>query len=55
MTIKEAEERAKEALDLLLEIGSKMMEENEKYIQENKIPDGPLVGKLRRGNHNESL
>lgn len=55
MTIKEAEERAKEALDLLLKIGSKMMEENEKYIQENKIPDGPLVGKLKRGKHNESL
>ncbi|UPW37735.1 molybdenum ABC transporter, periplasmic molybdenum-binding [Escherichia phage vB_EcoM_ESCO10] len=56
MTTEEAEAHAKEALDLLLKIGSKMMEENEKYIQENKIPDGPLVGKLKnRGNHNESL
>ncbi|UPW39373.1 hypothetical protein ESCO47_00137 [Escherichia phage vB_EcoM_ESCO47] len=44
---KEAEARAKEALDLLLKIGSKMMEENEKYIQENKTPDGPLVGKRK--------
>ena len=55
MTIEEAEARAKEAMDLLLKIGNKMMEENEKYIQENKIPDGPLVGKLKRGKHNESL
>lgn len=47
MPKEEAEARAKEALDLLLEIGSKMMEQNEKYIQENKIPDGPLVGKRK--------
>ena len=43
----EAERRAKEALDLLLKIGSKMMEENEKYIKKNKVPDGPLVGKRK--------
>lgn len=54
-SMEEAEKQAKEALDLLLKIGGKMMEENEKYIQENKIPDGPLVGKLKRGKHNESL
>lgn len=55
MTTEEAEKQAKEALDLLLKIGSKMMEENEKYIRENNIPDGPLVGKLKRGKYNESL
>lgn len=56
MTTEEAEAHAKAALDLLLKIGSKMMEQNEKYIQENKIPNGPLVGKLKnRGKHNESL
>ncbi|CUL02486.1 hypothetical protein [Escherichia phage slur07] len=43
MTLEEAKAKANEALDLLL----KMMEENEKYIQENKIPDGPLVGKRK--------
>ncbi|AIZ02081.1 hypothetical protein VR20_023 [Escherichia phage vB_EcoM_VR20] len=47
MTQEEAERQAKEALDLLLKIGSKMMEENEKYIKENKVPDGPLVGKRK--------
>lgn len=47
MTLEEAKAKANEALDLLLKIGSKMMEENEKYIQENKIPDGPLVGKRK--------
>ncbi|ADR32401.1 ModA.4 conserved hypothetical protein [Escherichia phage vB_EcoM_VR7] len=47
MTQEDAESRAKEALDLLLKIGSKMMEENEKYIKENKVPDGPLVGKRK--------
>lgn len=40
MTLEEAKAKANEAMDLLLKIGSKMMEENEKYIQENKIPDG---------------
>lgn len=55
MTTEEAEAHAKEALDLLLKIGGKMMEQNEKYIEKNKIPDGPLVGKLRRGKYNESL
>ena len=45
--IEEAKAKANEAMDLLLKIGSKMMEENEKYIQENKIPDGPLVGKRK--------
>ncbi|QNR52771.1 molybdenum ABC transporter [Escherichia phage vb_EcoM_bov10K1] len=51
MTLEEAKAKANEALDLLLKIGSKigskMMEENEKYIQENKVPDGPLVGKRK--------
>lgn len=47
MTQEDAERRAKEALDLLLKIGSKMMEENEKHIKENKVPDGPLVGKRK--------
>ena len=47
MTQEDAERRAKEALDLLLKIGSKMMKENEKYIKENKVPDGPLVGKRK--------
>ena len=47
MTQEEAERRTKEALDLLLKIGSKMMEENEKYIKENKVPGGPLVGKRK--------
>lgn len=47
MTQEDAERRAKEALDLLLKIGSKMMEENEKCIKENKVPDGPLVGKRK--------
>ena len=47
MTQEDAERRAREALDLLLKIGSKMMEENEKYIKENKVPDGPLVGKRK--------
>ena len=35
MTLEEAKAKANEAMDLLLKIGSKMMEENEKYIQEN--------------------
>lgn len=42
MTLEEAKAKVNEAMDLLLKIGSKMMEENEKYIQENKIPDGPI-------------
>ncbi|UFK27383.1 hypothetical protein LDJ77_00135 [Escherichia phage UoN_LDJ77_1] len=42
ITLEEAKAKANEALDLLLKIGSKMMEENEKYIQENKIPDGSI-------------
>ncbi|QZB89668.1 hypothetical protein T4583L_24 [Escherichia phage T4] len=31
MTLEEAKAKANEAMDLLLKIGSKMMEENEKY------------------------
>lgn len=47
MMLEEVKVKVNEAMDLLFKIGSKMMEENEKYIQENKIFDGLLVGKRK--------